>query len=160
MLPFIIGGAIVAVATYAVNKASSDNSRARRDYDDTSKTAKKKIKKSFSDAQRKDALDKLYKVREAKKKIANSINTELQKEHHHLKQIGRNINVMNMELCRLRKEKKDSREEINLLIASIKEISAIHSSLKEYNSELSKRLKDVNKEISSIQDEINKLLKN
>jgi hypothetical protein len=167
MLPFIAGAVVIGVGAYLMNEASSSHSRAVRDYDDAYDEAEEWIEHQAYHAQRKNTLDNLFKMKRAKQAIANTIYEELKQERNHLKKIDNNLYAMNRNLSLLFTQKKESlernekrkfQEEINLVIASRKELFSLKDELRRNINELSARLRVANRETRSIQEQINGVL--
>ena len=167
MLPFIAGAVVIGVGAYLMNEASSSHSRAVRDYDDACDEAEEWIEHQAYHAQRKNTLDNLFKMKRAKQEIANTIYEELKQERNHLKQIDNNLYSMKRNLSLLftqkresleRNEKRRLQEEINLVIASRKELFSLRDELRRNINELSARLRVANRETRSIQEQINGVL--
>jgi len=167
MLPFIAGAVVIGVGAYLMNEASSSHSRAVCDYDDAYDEAEDWIEHQAYHAQRKNTLDNLFKMKRAKQEIANTIYEELKQERNHLKQIDNNLYAMKRNLSLLFTQKKESlernekrrlQEEINLVIASRKELFSLRDELRRNTNELSARLKVANRETRSIQEQINGVL--
>jgi len=168
MLPFIaLGVGIIAVGSYLLDDASSSHSRAVRNYDDAYDEAEEWIEHEAYHAQRKNTLDNLFKMKRAKQKIADTLYKELQEECNSLRQTNNNLSSMKRNLSLLfaqkresleRSEKRRFQEEINLVIASRKELFSLKDALKQNIIELSTRLKVANAETRSIQEQINDVL--
>ena len=163
MLPFIIAGAVVA---YLLDDASSSNKKARRDYDDTCDKAKEWLEYKEKHARRKDALDKLFKVKRAKQKVGNAIYSELKETQQAFKDINNRIKESKKILSKLfmqkrlsdsRAKKRELQEEINLIITSRKKLFSTKEILHQNIKELKERLKVANGETRMVQEQINKL---
>jgi ATP-dependent Lon protease len=167
MLPLIgIGLGIFAVGAYLLDDAESDNRSARKEYNDTLDHSKRELQSSFSHAQRKDTLDKLFKMKKAKRKVANSIYAELKQANQDFSRINRTIKNSKGELGLLfaekratdkRRVKKEVQERINRLQAKRKEFFGIKEELIVHQKELKRRLSVANKETRMVQDEINRV---
>jgi len=168
MLPFLIGGAVVlGVAALMTNDASSSNQRARDDYNDTYDKSVSKIKNNYHNAQQKDALDKLYKVKRAKVKIANVIYKELKGHRKNFNRINQDIKESKKTLDYLFTQKRatDDREikiliqqDINIVQLSRKELFKIQDTLKEMIDINKHRLYIANEETQNIVKEIKNIL--
>ncbi len=167
MLPWIIGAAVVGVGAYLLDDASSSNTRARRDYDDACDEAEEWVEHVAYHARKKDNLDKLFKMKKAKRKVADGIYKELKKANKDFKTINRNIKASKEALGDLfeqkratdnRAEKKKFQLEINTIQEARKEFFAIKDTFVVHQKELKARLKVANKETSMVQDEINRVL--
>jgi len=168
MLPFIAGAvAIVAVGAYLLDDASSSNTRARRNYDNACDEAEEWVEHVAYHAQKKDTLDKLFKMKKAKRKVANAIYKELKKANQDFKMINQNIKVSKDALGELfvqkratedRAEKRKFQEGINTIQAARKEFFAIKDALVVHKNELNVRLKVANQETRMVQDNINRVL--
>jgi len=168
MLPLIgLGLGIVAVGAYLLDDTKSDNRRARREYNNTVNSAKREVKSSFFHAQRKDTLDKLFKMKKAKRKVADSIYAELQQANQDFSRINRTIKNSKGELGLLFAEKRatdkriikrEIQENIHRLQAQRKEFFGIKEELIGHQKELKRRLSVANKETRMVQNEINRVL--
>jgi len=168
MLPFIaLGVGIVAVGSYLLSNAKSENSSARDDYDDTVSHSKKKVKKSYKKAKKRDNLDKLHKLKKAKVKVADTLYKKLKSEEDNYTQINYQLRDLKIELDSLfdkkragstREEKQTIQKHINIVIESRKELFAIKDTI--YNSvlELKERVREANREVKMIQNQINYIL--
>jgi len=167
MLPFIVGAVVVGVGTYLLNSAESENKRARDEYDDTYDRVKRDIQKRYKDAQKKDMLDKLFKIKRAKQKIASSIYSELKNSQSSFKQISMQLKESKDTLSALFEQKKlvstkeqkiDIQKNINIVIDSRKELFKIQDELKSDIEKLKIRLNSANQDVRDIQKEINIVL--
>ena len=167
MLPWIIGAAVVGVGAYLLDDASSSNSSARSNYHDACDDAEEWVDHVAKHARKKDALDKLFKMKKAKQKVADAIYGELKKSDKDFKTINRNIKASKEAMSDLfeqkkatdnRAEKRNFQEGINTLIAARKEFFAIKDALIMHQRELKARLKVANQETRMVQDEINRVL--
>ncbi len=167
MLPFIVGAVVVGVGTYLLNSAESENKRARDEYDDTYDRVKRDTQKRYRDAQKKDMLDKLFKVKRVKQKIASSIYSELKNSQSSFKQINMRLKESKETLSALFKQKKlattkeekiDIQKNINIVIDSRKELFKIQDELKSDIKKLKGRLNSANQDVRDIQKEINMVL--
>jgi len=163
MLPWIIGGAIVGIGALLLDDASSSNKRARREYNDTYDESISTLKHSYANAQRQDSLDKLYKVKKAKVKIANNVYAQLKSVRSHFASINQDIKLSKQSMDMLfsqkrasstRKEKIAIQEHINAIQVSRKELFAIKETLSLNKKALEYRLKKANEETQSIVQEI------
>jgi hypothetical protein len=167
MLPLIAGAMILGVGTYLLDKASSDNVRAREKYDNIYDEQEAWIKHKIKHAKKKDALDKSFKMKKAKKKVADSIYTERKRVNSDMAHIHGDLRGFKEQLDTLfkykkhtnvRSEKQRFQKEINLVLLARKEIFAIKDSILVQQKELSERLKVANNETRMVQDEINCIL--
>ena len=168
MLPFIAGAvAIVAVGSYLLDDAKSKNKRARREYDDAYEEAVEWVEHVAFHAQRKDTLDKLFKMKKAKQKVADTIYVELKKVNKDFQTINQTIKASKKALGDLfeqkratedRVEKRKFQEGINLIQLSRKEFFGIKDVLVVHQGELRERLKLANREVKMVQNEINDVL--
>ena len=163
MLPFIIGGAIVGIGALLLDNASSSNKRARRNYNRTYDESVSTLKHSYYDAQRQDSLDKLYKVKKAKAKIAHSIYKQLQGVRDNFKSINADIKLSKDSLESLfsqkrasssREDKRSIQETINIIQDSRKELFKIKDTLALNKKALKFKLDQANKETQNIVQEI------
>ena len=168
MLPLLVAGAVVAVVgAYLLDDASSSNARARRDYDDACDEAEEWLEHKARHARKKDALDKLFKVKRAKQKVANAIYAELKEAQRDFKDIQKSI-VESKELLSefftqkklsdSRVEKRVLQEKINIVVASRKELFPIKELLHQNRRELKERLRVANNETKMVQKQINQIL--
>ncbi len=167
MLPFIVGAVVVGVGAYLLGDASSSNKRARRNYDDTCDKAEEWIEHEAYHARRKDSLDKLFKMKKAKRKVADTIyatlkqaNREFTQVNHALKESKKLLSelFMKKKMTNNRAEKRVFQEEINLILASRKELFALKEHMKGNILKLNERLKIANSQTHQVQDEINQIL--
>jgi uncharacterized protein (DUF3084 family) len=167
MLPFIAGAIVLGVGAYLLDDASSSNKRARRDYDDACDEAEEWVEHVAYHAQKKDTLDKLFKMKKAKRKVADAIYEELKKVNEEFDLINEKIKASKEALGELFEQKKATeertkkrafQEEINKIQAARKELFAIKETLSLHQKELKSRLKLANQETQMVQDEINIVL--
>ena len=167
MLPFIIGGAILATGAYLLNEAKEDNAYARRNYDREREESEAKIKNKYLKAQRKDTLDKLFKAKRAKQKIVDSIYQEIKSSRKNLKRINNQIKESKDILSNLflqkraitqRQEKIVIQSNINIIINAREKLFYIKDDIKNILNNLQFRLKNANRETSMVQKEINRVL--
>jgi len=167
MLPWLIGGAIIGgITALVMDDASSSNKRARDDYNDTYDNSVSKIKNNYYDAQQKDALDTLYKLKKAKVKIANKIYKELKKKRENFNKLNQDIYSSKQTLNYLFSQKKAStnreskisiQQDINILQLSRKELFKIKDRLKIDIESIKSKLDRANKETQNIIKEINNI---
>ena len=167
MLPLIGAVAVVVgVSAYLLDDASSSNARARRDYDDAYDEAEERLEHQAKHARKKDALDKLFKIKRAKQKVTDAIYGELKQSQKDFKEINKSIMESKKLLSELFTQKKlsDSRakkralqEEINLVVASRRELFSTKDMLQQDIKELKERLRVANRETRMVQDEINRV---
>jgi hypothetical protein len=167
MLPWIIGAAVVGVGAYLLDDASSSNTRARREYDDVCDKAEKRVNNTAFKAKRKDALDKLFKMKKAKQKVADAIYEEFQQVNRELQRINLNLRDYKEILAELFEQKRATnsrtknqmiQKKINGIQIARKEIFSLKDMLFVQQRELKARLKVANKETRMVQDEINRVL--
>ena len=167
MLPWIIGAAVVGIGAYLLDDASSSNTRARGDYDDACDEAEDWVEHVAFHAQKKDALDKMFKMKKAKRKVADAVYSELKKANEDFSTINRNIKASKEALGELfnqkratedRAEQRKFQESINVIQSSRKEFFTVKDTIVSYQKELNVRLKVANQETRMVQDEINKVL--
>lgn len=169
MLPLIgLGIGIIAVGAYLLDDAKSENESARREYEDTADASIKKVQKAAYAAQKKDALDKLFKIKKAKRKVADSIYRQLQSSRKEIGVINSNLKRYKDTLAQLfdqkkaavqRVQKRQIQEEINKVIVLRKELFATKDEMITQQKELQTRLKTANQETRSVQNQINKILR-
>ena len=162
MFPILIIGAVV-VGAYLLDDASSSNKRARRDYDDTYDKVQKLLEQKARYAQKKDDLDKLFKMKRAKQKVADAIYAELKNTQRAFKDVNNSIKESKKLLSKLFTKKKlsDSRakkralqEEINIVLSSRKELFSTKDMLQQNIKELKERLKVANRDTRMVHEEI------
>jgi len=167
MLRIVLGVVTFAVGAYLLNDAKSDNKRARREYNDTVKKSKKKVEKASSHARKKDALDKLFKIKKAKRKVADTIYVELQDTRKELDMLNSNLQKYKYTLDQLFHQKKavyerdikrQLQEEINKIVKVRKELFATKDEMVLHQRELKARLKVANQETRMVQNEIDRVL--
>lgn len=165
MLPFIaIGLGIVAVGAYLLDDASSSNTRAKNEYEDTLSNAQDKVYKHYADSQRKDKLDKLFKVKKAKRKIADDFYSSWKNEQKSFRQINQEIKASKELLSNFftqkkmtenREEKRAIQQNINLVLITRKELFHVKDTIFSNMQHLKSALDQANTETRKIQDEIN-----
>ncbi len=167
MFRYIAGAVVVAVGAYLIDDARSSNSRARRNYDDACDEAEEWVEHVAKHAQKKDALDKLFGMKKAKREVADAIYAELKKANNNFKTINRNITASKEVLGELfekkratedRNEKKKLQEGVNLIQASRKELFSMKDAMVLHQKELKERVRIANQDTRMVQDEINRLL--
>ncbi len=167
MLPFIVGAVVIGVGAYLLDDASSSNKRARRKYSNTCDEAEEWIEHEAYHARRKDSLDKLFKMKKAKRKVADAIYTTLKQANREFKQVNHTLKdskeslselFMKKKMTNNRAEKRVFQEEINLILASRKELFALKEQMRGNTLELKERLKLANTQTHQVQDEINQIL--
>lgn len=169
MLPWIAGAIIIGVGTYLLDDAKSENSRARDNYDDEYDNSVRRLEREAYHAKRKDTLDKLFKIKRAKKKIADEVYGLLKSEEQGLKKLRKDIFDSKKILGKLfdekhqsfsKEEKREIQGRINLIIASRKELFLIEEEMINRLKVLRVELKKANQETKMVQDEINQVLEN
>jgi uncharacterized protein (DUF3084 family) len=167
MLPFIAGAIVLGVGAYLLDDASSSNKKARRNYDDACDKAEELVEHKMYHAQKKDTLDKLFKMKKAKRKVADAIYAELKKVNSDFKTTNQNIKASKKALGSLfdekkatedRIEKRKLQDEINTIQAVRKEFFETKDMIVGHQKELKERLKLANQETRMVQDEINRVL--
>ena len=162
-----IGAAVLAGGAYLLDEASSSNARARRDYDDAYDEAEERLEHKARHARKKDALDKLFKVKRAKQKVADAIYTEFKDAQRDFKAIQKSIVKSKKLLSELfaqkklsdsRAEKRALQEKINLVVASRKKLFSTKEVLHKNRRELKERLRVANHETRMVQEQINRTL--
>jgi len=167
MLPLIGAVAVVVgVGAYLLDDASSSNARARRDYEDACDEAEEWLEEKAQKAQRKDALDKLFKIKRAKQEVADAIYAELKQSQKDFKEINKSIKKSKELLSELFTQKRLSdsiakkralQEEINLVVASRRELFSTKDMLKQDIEELKERLRVANRDTRRVQEQINRV---
>ncbi len=168
MLPFIVAGAVaVGIGAYLLDDASSSNARARREYDDACDEAEEWLEHKAKHARKKDELDKLFKVKRAKQKVANAIYEERKDVERAFKGIQKSIMESKKLLSELFSQKKSSesraekralQKKINVVITSRKELFSTKELLHQNRRELKERLRVANGETRMVQEQINRVL--
>jgi chromosome segregation ATPase len=167
MLPWIAGAIVVGVGAYLLDDAKSSNRSARRRYDNEYDNSVARINSGYKNAQRKDALDKLFKVKRAKQSVADTIYNELKSHQKNLATINHQIKESKEMLSALfiqkhsaptKEEKREIQSSINIVIDSRGELFNIKDGLQSDVLELKSRLREANSETQAIQDEINKIV--
>ena len=166
MLPFIIGGAVLAVGAYLLNDASEENREERRRYDDEYESYSKTIKKHQQYAQNRDYKDKLYKMKRAKAKVADNIYKEYTAQNNHFHEINQALVQIKHALDRLfaekkathsKEEKRNIQQQINQVIEARKELFLLKDSLKASVHQLKKELRIANAQTRKLKEEIAKI---
>ncbi len=166
MLPYI-ALAVVGLGAYLLDDASSSNARARREYDDACDEAEEWLEHKAKHARKKDALDKLFKVKRAKQKVGNTIYSELKETQQAFQDINNTIKKSKKTLSKLftkknlsdsKAKKRELQKEINLVITSRKKLFSTKDILQQNIKELKERLKVANGETRMVQKQINRLL--
>ncbi len=169
MLRIVTTIVLGAVGGYLIHDAKSKNTRARNEYEDSVDKAQKKTKRAYHNAQKKDMLDKLFKVKRAKQKIADSIYSQLKSSQKNFKDINIQLKeskntlstlFIQKKLVSTRDEKKTIQENINVIIEARVELFNTRDKLKSYIIELRHRLNKANKDTRDIQVEINRVRDN
>ncbi len=166
MLRIITTIILGAVGGYLIHEAKSKNTRARNEYEDSVDKAKKETKKAYYNAQKKDMLDKLFKIKRAKQKIADSIYNQLKSSQKNLKNINIQLKeskdtlsalFIEKKLVSTRDEKRTIQQNINVIIEARRELFDIKYELKSYIIELRHKLNKANKDTRDIQVEIDRV---
>ena len=167
MLPWIVGAVVVGVGAYLLDDAESSNQKAKKKYKKEYKRSVARVNSRYEDAKKKDMLDKLFKMKRAKKKIADSIYSELKSHQENLATINHQIKESKEMLTALftqkhsaptKEDKREIQNNINIIVDSRGELFHIKDGLQSDVSELKSRLKEANSEIRAIQDEINRIV--
>ena len=167
MLPWIVGAVVVGVGAYLLDDAESSNQKAKKKYKKEYKRSVARVNSRYEDAKKKDMLDKLFKMKRAKKKIANSIYSELKSHQENLATINHQIKESkemlsaffeNKHSAQRKREKREAQSNINIIIDGRGELFNIKDGLQSDVSELKSRLKEANSETRAIQHEINKIV--
>ncbi len=169
MLPWLIGGAIVGIGAMLLDDSqSSGRKRAKKRYKETKRDSIAQIDNRYKKAQRKDTLDKLFKVKRAKVKIADDIYTQLKSSRDRYQSINMELVNSKKELDNLflskkslstKREKQEVQNQINMIIQMRKNIFQTKDILKFQINEIDKRLKVANKDTKEIQNSINIVVK-
>jgi len=147
---------------------SSSRSRAKKRYKETKRDSIAQIDNRYKKAQRKDTLDKLFKVKRAKAKIADDIYTQLKSSKDRYKSINMELISSKKELDNLfftkkslstKREKQEVQNQINIIIQMRKNIFQTKDILRFQINEIDKRLKVANKDTKEIQNSINIVVK-
>jgi len=166
MLRIVTTIVLGAIGGYLIHDAKSKNTHARNEYEDSVDKAQKKTKRAYHNAQKKDMLDKLFKVKRAKQKIADSIYSQLKSSQKNFKDINTQLKeskdtlstlFMQKKLVSTRDEKKTIQENINAIIEARRELFNIRDELKVDIVELRDRLNKSNKYTRDIQVEIDRV---
>ncbi|MCF6245431.1 MAG: hypothetical protein L3J43_10415 [Sulfurovum sp.] len=164
MLPWIIGAVVVGVGAIMLDDAKSQNKKARKKHKKTYDNSVKKITHSYENAQRKNSLDKLFKAKRVKQKIADTIYAELKSKRNSYEEINNNIYMLKKRLSELFEQKKiaNSHDEkkaiqnsINLIVNTRKDLFLTKDEIKVSISALKAQLKDANLNTKMIQNDIN-----
>jgi len=167
MLPWIAGAIVVGVGAYLLDSAESENSSARKEYKRERKRSVASVESSFEEAERKDNLDKLFKIKRAKREVADGIYNELKSYQENfsdinlqLKNSKEMLSVLFLEKKSLatQKEKRAVQENINIVLDSRKELFKIKDELHLSIKSLKARLKEANQETKDIQEQINQIV--
>jgi len=167
MLPWIAGAIAVSVGAYLLDDAGSKNSSAKKRYKKERRRSKARVNAHYENAQKKDTLDKLFKVKRAKQEIANAIYYQLKNHYHNFEKVNSQLKESKDILSNLflkkksvitQKEKKEIQNNINIITNARKEIFGIKDELKSDIVELKVMLEEANQETKRIQDEINRVL--
>lgn len=167
MLPWIAGAVIVGVGAYLYDEAMSDNERAKRAYDNACDQAEKWTAHRAKHAQKKNSLDQLFKVKRAKRKIADDIYNEYQCVQKDFKTINANLKASKEILAELfakkrasdnRDQKRALQEDINLLQMARKELFTTKDIIQNHLKLLREHLQQANSETRRVQQEINRVL--
>jgi len=164
MIPLIFGGMFIATGMYLLDDAKSKNSSAKREYRDETKRSKSKLKKSYSNAQRRDTLDKLFKIKKAKQKIADTIYSELKNTRNNYSIINTQLKESKYTLDNLfhqmsYADKPDMRrviqQNIDIVVESRKELFQIKNNITMSLNDIKDRLKNANMATAKVQKSIN-----
>ena len=164
MLPLVLGVIGVSTGIYIFNNSKSKNRSARREYRDEVSKSKSKIQTSFYNAQRKDTLDKLFKAKRAKQKIADAIYAELQNSRNHYAKINTQLKESKYTLDNLFHQKKDIdksnikrtiQQSINIVVDARKELFKVKDGISSNLKTLKEKLKNANMATAEIQKSIN-----
>ena len=166
MLPWLIGGAIIGIGALILDDASSSNKKAKKKYNNTYNASLSTINSNYQNAQKKDTLDKLYKVKKAKVKIADTIYKDLQSYIKNFNKINQDIKSSKISLNNLFEQKRMSdnkgqkrvlQENINIMQLSRKELFSIKDLVQNNISSRKKSLNIANNNTKSIITEINNI---
>jgi len=160
MLPFIAAGvAIVAVGSYLLNDAEEERTIARKKYNSTKKKSKAKVENYYNRAYDIDQNDKRNKAIQAKIKIKKQIGKELKFAKSNLYEMNLKLKGLKDALSDMfedkrhaptREEKRAIQEEINVVMATRKEIFSLRDSFKQEVNELYARIDKVKQEIADL----------
>ena len=167
MLPWIAGAIVVGVGAYLLDDEESNNKSAKKRHKKARKQARRRVNNHYENAQKKDALDKLFKVKETKQKVAYAIHTELESYRENLLKISAELKKAQEVLSLLfekkhsawRKKKKIGIQlDIDIILKAREELFTLRNGLKNDISKLTIQLKEANSETRAIQDEINRIV--
>ncbi len=164
MLPWIIGAAVVGVGAYLLEDSKSENRSARREYNNEVAQSKSTLQSSFYNAQRKDRLDKLFKAKRAKRKIADAIYSELKNSRHHYSKVNAQLKASKYTLDTLFHQKKYAdkadmkrsiQQNITIVVHTRKELFKVKDGISSNLNHLKVQLKEANMATVQIQESIN-----
>lgn len=165
ILAAVVG--VVAVGAYMLDDASSSNKSAKKKYKKTVANSKNRVEHHYADAHKKDALDKLFKIKKAKIQIADEFYSSWKNEQKNFFEINQEIKASKIllsnffnekKLTEVREEKRAIQERINLLQLSRKELFKIKESIKANEQLLKLALGNANAQTRKMQNEIDLLL--
>lgn len=157
---------VVAVGAYLLNEEESKNTSAKNNYKKAVSDAEEKVTSHYAEAQSKERLDQLVKVREAKVKIADEISVNLKEVEQNFEQINAKLKETQKRLKRLEEEnqvshsaqaKRDIQKRINLVRSTSKELLSIKETLDTRMEVLREELVEVKAEVTQIQNEIDRV---
>jgi len=166
MIPYIIGGVLLGML---LCDSESDKKKAEKKYNDAKENAKKNLNNRFRNAKQKDDLDKLFKMKKLKVKVANDIYEELSSIRKDYHSININLKQSKDALSELfaqkksaltQKEKREIQENINIVIEARKNIFKTKDLMKDTIDILQTNLKIENRNTTFLKEEIGKILKN
>jgi len=168
MLPLFLGAVAVAtVGVYLLDDAESENERAREEYDHTFERSKKRVSNAMFHAQRKDALDKLFKIKKLKRKVADTVYAELKRSQEEMRAINRRLKGSQKELSVMFEQKQEAagwlkqrtvQKKIDKLKSLRKELFLVKESQAAQLEEIKVRLRSANYETRMVQEEIDRIL--
>ena len=166
MLKVVTTIVLGAVSGYLLYEAQSKNSQARDKYKNSVDKAQRETQKAYHHAQKKDMLDKFFKIKRAKQEIADSIYNQLKSSQSNFRDINTQLKESKETLSVLfgekkivttREEKRAIQHNINLIIEARRELFDIKDGLKSDIVELKSRLREANQETRDIQIEIDRV---
>lgn len=164
MLPFLLLGAVVGVAM--LSDSESQKKKARKKYKRTYENETKRVKTHYHDAKRKDAMDKAWKMKKAKKVVSDMIYKELKDARGDLSKHNATLMESKKSLAVLFTQKKDTQDRtikreiqgtIDIILLARKEMFTAKDAQKAQCQELEARLKHAKSEVQMMQNEINRL---
>ena len=165
MLPFILLGAgVVGVAM--LSDSESEKKKARKKHKRVHAQTTEHVKAHYHDASKKDAMDKAWKMKRAKKVVSDTIYRELKearsdlnKHNATLMESKKSLSVLfgEKKITQDRTTKREIQGNIDIILLARKEMFAAKDAQKAQCKELEARLKHANSEVKMMQNEINRL---